>query len=85
MLTREGCKHYVNLNPNSYHQLANVYLLIFYWGNVARYRPTVVEKIMTGELYTIMSESLETCPRQFLYHLTSLMTENVCAVPKAKI
>jgi len=85
LLTREGYKFYVNLNTNPFHQLANVYLLIFYWGNVARYRPTVVDKIMTGELYTIMSESIETCPRQFLYHLTSLMTGNVCAVPKSKI
>jgi len=85
LLTREGYKYYVNLKPNKYHQLANVLLMTFYMGTLARYRPTKTEEILTGEMYPIITEIIETCPRQFLYKITSLITETVCAVPKAKI
>lgn len=85
LLTRDGYKYYVNLRPNKYHQLANLLMMTFYMGSLARYRPTKTQEILRGEMYPIIAEIIDTCPRQFLYNIVSLTTENVCAVPKAKI
>jgi hypothetical protein len=85
LLTRDGYKYYVNLIPNDYHRLANILLTVFYIGTAARYRPTITKEIMSGELYPIIAEVVETSPKQFLYQITNLITSSVCAVPQAKI
>ncbi|MEO9662326.1 YaaC family protein [Maribacter dokdonensis] len=85
LLTRDGYKYYVNLKPNAYHQLANLLMMAFYMGSLARYRPTKTQEILGGEMYPLITEIIDTCPRQFLYKIVSLTTESVCAVPKAKI
>ena len=54
-------------------------------GTLARYRPTKTQEILSGEMYPLMSEIIETCPKQFLYKIVSLSTSSICAVPKAKI
>ena len=85
LLTRDGYNYYVNLKPNIYHQLANILMATFYMGTLARYRPTKTQEILSGEMYPLMSEIIETCPKQFLYKIVSLSTSSICAVPKAKI
>jgi hypothetical protein len=60
-------------------------MMAFYMGSLARYRPTKTQEILSGEMYPLITEIIDTCPRQFLYKIVSLTTENVCAVPKAKI
>lgn len=85
LLTRDGYKYYVNLKPNKYHQLSNLLMMTYYIGTLARYRPTKTQEILTGEMYPLITEIIDTCPRQFLYKIVSLTTESVCAVPKAKI
>lgn len=85
ILTRDGYNYYVNLVPNQYHQLANILIATFYMGTLARYRPTKTEDVLSGEMYPLISEIIDICPKQFLYKIVSLSTKNVCAVPKARL
>ena len=85
ILTRSGYRYYANLAPGPIPQLPSVLALMFFIGTVVRYRPSVTEAIMTGDLYPILAESVESCPRQFLYQMASHITSSVCAVPQAKI
>lgn len=85
ILTRSGYRYYANLEPGPIPQLPSVLALMFFIGTIARYRPSVTEALMAGDLYPILAESVESCPRQFLYQMASQITSSVCAVPQAKI
>lgn len=85
ILTRTGYRYYLNLQPNKYRPITYFVALMYYIGSIARYRPTVYNEILTGEYQAVLNETMETCPRQFLYYLSSLITKKVCAVPMAKI
>ena len=85
ILTRSGYKHYCDLKPGSYHHLAYILMLMFYIGSVARYRPTETEGLLQSDVRPIISEAVETLPRQFLYQLTSYSTKSVCVVPQARL
>lgn len=85
ILTRSGYRYYLNLQPNKYKPISYFVALMYYVGSVARYRPTVYNEILTGEYQAVLNETMETCPRQFLYYISSLITKKVCAVPMAKI
>jgi hypothetical protein len=85
ILTRAGYQYYCDLQPGHYHHLSFSLALLFYLGSVARYRPTEVEELTTGELSPLVSEALAVIPRQFLYQLVSSTTGNVCVIPLAKL
>jgi hypothetical protein len=85
ILTRSGYRYYLNLQPNKYKPITYYVALMYYIGSVARYRPTVYNDILTGEYQAVLNETMETCPRQFLYYISSLITKKVCAVPMAKL
>lgn len=85
LLTRSGYKYYCDLQPGPYHHLSFSLALLFYLGSIARYRPTEVEELITGELSPLVSEALAVIPRQFLYQLVSSTTWNVCVIPQAKL
>lgn len=85
ILTRTGYLYYLNLQPNIYRPIVYFVALMYYIGSVERYRPTLYNKILVGEYQAILNETMETCPRQFLYYLASLITKKVCAVPMAKL
>jgi hypothetical protein len=63
LLTRSGYKDYGDLQSGPYHHLSFSLALLFYLGSVARYRPTEVEELTTGELSPLVSEALAVMPR----------------------
>lgn len=85
LLTRDGYKFYLNLSPGKLNRYCSILALMFYIGSVARYRPSLNEKILKGKYQVLINEAIETCPNQFYYHLVSLMTNRVCAIPLSKI
>ncbi|WP_269542743.1 YaaC family protein [Cerasicoccus fimbriatus] len=85
ILTRGGYRYYANLDAGPFHQLASTLALLFFAGSAARYRPSMTQNLLKGDLQPILTEAVETCPTQFLYQIASLITDSVCAVPQAKI
>jgi|GEM_PF-588624 len=85
MLTKDGYRHYMNLRPGRLHRMTSIFALMFYLGSIARYRPSVYNDVIQGEYQPIINEVINTCPRQFYYLLVSRITNQVCAIPKAKI
>jgi len=85
ILTVNGYRYYCNLSRPPYHQLCFVLMMMFYLGAVARYRPTEMRKLLTGELAPIVAEAVAVCPRQYLYQMAGMITKSVCVVPYAKL
>lgn len=85
MLTNSGYRYYINLNPGRLHRLSSSFALMYYLGSVARYRPTLYQNVLQGEYQPIINEVIDTCPRQFYYLMVSRITNQVCAIPMAKI
>jgi len=85
MLSRDGYRHYIDLEPNRMHRLNSVLAFAFYLGTVARYRPTLNEEILKGKYQAIINEAVTSIPNQFFYLMTSHITSQVCAIPKAKL
>jgi hypothetical protein len=85
ILTRDGYRYYCDLLPGHFHHLCYTVMAMFYIGSVARYRPTEMREVMESPLRPLLTESVATCPKQFLYQLASLTTNSVCVIPHAKI
>lgn len=85
MLTRQGYRYYLNLEPTRLHRLSSVLAFGYYLGTVARYRPTLNEKILKGKYQTIINEAITSVPNQFFYLMVSHITNQICAIPMAKI
>jgi hypothetical protein len=85
LLTRDGYKYYCDLRPSAFHHLSESMLLMFYLGSIARYRPTEVEALEKSKYSSLTNEALSIIPQQFLYQLTSMITQSVCVVPHIKI
>jgi len=85
MLTRQGFRYYLDLEPSRLHRLSAVLGFAYYLGTVARYRPTLNEEILKGKYQTIINEAIIACPQQFFYLMVSHITNQVCAIPMAKI
>jgi hypothetical protein len=66
-------------------KLSSVLAFAYYLGTVARYRPTLNEEILKGKYQTVINEAIIACPQQFFYLMVSHITEQVCAIPMAKI
>ena len=81
ILTRTGYRYYCSLQDSNFHYLCNSYLIMFYIGHAARYRPTEMKEILEGEFRPIVTEALALCPKQFLYQLVSLITNKICVIP----
>jgi YaaC-like Protein len=78
LLTRNGYRYYCDLQPGLLHHLSYSLLTMFYVGAAARYRPLEVKAVLSGNLRPLVSELVTLAPKQFLYQLTSLLTEKVC-------
>ena len=85
MITRRGYRLYLDLEPSRLHRLSSTLAFAYYIGTVARYRPTLNEKILKGKYQAIINEAIISCPNQFFYCLVSKITKQVCAIPMAKI
>jgi hypothetical protein len=85
MLTRAGYNYYCDLAPGQYHHLCYSLLVLFYIGSTARYRPTEVEKLMSGEFRPLVTETAALVPKQFLYQIVSRVTRKLCVMPFADI
>jgi hypothetical protein len=85
MLTRSGYRYYCDLNPGPLHHLAYAVLAMFYVRAAARYRPLEIQQVLGGNLRPLVSELLAIVPKQFLYQVTSLVTEKVCLIPFSHI
>lgn len=85
ILTNSGYNYYIDINQDKYHHLCYTFVLMFYLGSAARYRPTAMNDVLSGDLRQIVSEAFVICPRQFLYQLSSHITGTLCLIPHAKI
>lgn len=85
LLSRDGYRYYVNLYSPMFPQLCYPVLLCFYVGTLSRYRPRTLEEVMASSLGPIINESLTLCPRQFLYQVAGVVTNQVVVVPQASI
>jgi len=81
ILTSQGYRYYVDLRPGELPQLSYTLLSMFYLGSAARYRPLEIKSLLEGELRPLISEFVSLSPRQFLYQLTSLITNKECVLP----
>lgn len=85
LLTRQGFRYYLDLEPSRFHRLSSLLGFAFYLGTVARYRPSLNEEILKGKFQPIINEAIISCPNQFFYLMVSHITNQVCAIPMAKI
>jgi len=85
ILTRNGYRYYCSIQEGTYHHLCNSYLLMFYLGHSARYRPSEIEEIMQGVLRPIATEAVAILPKQFLYQLVGMITGKLCVIPFSEI
>jgi hypothetical protein len=85
ILTRNGYRYYCSIQEGSYHHLCNSYLLMFYLGHSARYRPSEIDEIMHGELRPMATEAVAILPKQFMYQMVSLITGKLCVIPFSNI
>lgn len=85
MLTRQGYRYYLDLEPYRLHRLSSILGFAYYLGTVARYRPTLNEEILKGQYQSIINEAVISCPNQFFYLMVSHITNQVCAIPMANI
>lgn len=85
MLTRQGYRYYLDLEPSRLHRLSTVLGFAYYIGTVARYRPSLNEEILKGKYQAIINEAIIACPQQFFYSMVSYITKQICAIPMSKI
>lgn len=85
MITRTGYRNYLNLEPSRMHRLSATLAFAYYIGTVARYRPTLNNEILRGKYQALIQEAVSSCPNQFFYLLVSHITNQICAIPMAKI
>lgn len=85
LLTRNGYRNYLNLEDARFHRLSSTLAFTYYIGTVARYRPSLNEKVLKGKYQALILEAIISCPNQFFYQLVSYITNQVCAVPQANI
>jgi hypothetical protein len=85
ILSPSGYKYYVDLADPHYPSICYTFLLMFYLGSVARYRPLELEELLVSNRGPIVSEALRLSPKQFLYQIAGLITNSVCVIPFAAI
>lgn len=85
MLTRQGYRYYINLEPYKLHRLSSLLGFAYFIGTVARYRPTLNEEVLKGKYQPMINEAIISCPNQFFYLMVSHITKQICAIPMAKI
>lgn len=85
MITRQGYRFYMDLEPTRLHRLSSVLAFAYYLGTVARYRPTLNEEILKGKYQSLINEAIIACPNQFFYLMVSHITKQICAIPMSKI
>lgn len=85
ILTRSGYRNYLNLEPSRMHRLSATLAFAYYIGTVARYRPTLNNEILKGKYQALIQEAVSSCPNQFYYLIVSHITNQICAIPMAKI
>ena len=81
ILSRNGYKYYCNLSEPKYHQLCYVIILMYYLGTVVRYKPQEMQTLLEGEMSPLVGEAITVCPKQFLYQMLGLITNQICVVP----
>jgi hypothetical protein len=78
-------RYYVHLTPPSEHhrlpQLASMWVLLFYFGSVVRYRPQMFDRIAQGPFGAVATEFVSAQPAQMLYLLASEMCRRDVAQP----
>lgn len=85
MLTNKGYFYYCDLEPGEYHHLCYTLMAMFYLGTASRYRPTLIQEQMNGNMLPLITECSALCPKQFLYNLVSIITKKLCVKPFAAI
>lgn len=62
-------------------QLLSIYLATFYFGSIARYKPSEFHDLLNGEMSPFIYEFFEKQPAQFLYLMASEFMEQEVARP----
>lgn len=75
----KGYTMYLSTNPNNRYSIESIiYNTMFYLGSITRYHPHLFDKIFSDKEQWLMSEFLETQPKQFLYLATAkILGQNV--------
>lgn len=81
ILTAQGYRYYVDLNPGDFHKIVYTVIAMFYLGTAARYRPLEIKTLLNGKLRPLVSEFVSISPRQFLYQMISLTNKKECVIP----
>lgn len=81
ILTSQGYRYYVDLNPGEFHKIVYTVIAMFYLGTAARYRPLEIKTLLNGKLRPLVSEFVSISPRQFLYQMISLTNKKECVIP----
>jgi hypothetical protein len=78
-------RYYLHLTPPSEQhrlpQLASMWVLLFYFGSVVRYRPQMFDRIAEGAFGAVATEFVSAQPAQMLYLLASEMCRREVAQP----
>lgn len=88
IVTNNGYRYYViNIDKNKRQpQLIAAYLLMFYFGSIVRYRPHVLESLLTKDKYGwVIKEFLETQGEQFIHIMAAEILEREILKPWANI
>jgi hypothetical protein len=62
-----------------------VLVFSYYFGTVARCRPTLNKTVIKGKYQSIINEAIISVPTQFFYLMVSHITNQICAIQMAKI
>ena len=75
----KGYTMYLSTNPDHRYSIESIiYNTMFYLGSITRYHPHLFDKIFSDKEQWLMSEFLETQPKQFLYLATAkILGQNV--------
>lgn len=88
IVTNDGYRYYmINIDKNIRQpQLIAAYLLMFYFGSIVRYRPHMLESLLTKDKYGwVIKEFLETQGEQFIHMMTAEILEREILKPWANI
>jgi hypothetical protein len=85
ILTSAGYRYYfADVQPAArVHQALAAYMAMFYFGSVARYRPSHLEKILFSEFAWAIDEFLSAEGQQFVYFVANRMLEREVVRPMA--
>lgn len=89
LLTRGGYRLYVSdfgpVEQSRLPQIASIYASMFYLGSITRYQPEAFDKIIDRRWAWLVTDFLNTQPKQFLYLMASEITHSDVVIPYGQL